>query len=189
MVDENAFGLLLSYYDVEEDEYALERPAFVERFEGFRAAVLEHLKDAPLGADVRAVDLGHAVFVEVGDGDQTTGPLGWLRDARKRLSEKGYATVAVLTHGSRWVDPDGGAATSTEWVGDVGLVTISRPSEPLRRALYGDAASRPDDEDGAVGWGPGLYLDTEAVEALGIRPKNEPTILRSSGVSFFRAGS
>ena len=53
--------------------------------------------------------------------------------------------------------------------------------------LVADVASRGDDEDGS-GWGPGLYLDTEAAEALGMTPKNAPTVLRAAGASFYRAG-
>jgi len=67
------------------------------------------------------------------------------------------------------------------------LVNASGPSEPLRRALCADAASRGDQD--AAGWGPGLYLDVDAVEALGRKPKNQPTILRSGGAEYFRAGS
>ena len=38
MIDENAFGLLLSYFDIENDEYALEAEEFVERVETFRSS-------------------------------------------------------------------------------------------------------------------------------------------------------
>jgi hypothetical protein len=190
MIDENAYGLLISYYDIEEDEYGLERDAFVQRFETFRNAVVECLRELRLGHDVRAVDMGHAIYVEVADGDEETGPIAWLRDVRALLTGNGIASVAVLTHGSRWVNPESRATFETEWViGDIGLLTVSRASEAMRRALYADAASRADDENYTVGWGPGLYLDTEAVEALGVKPKNEPTVLRSSGVAFYRAGS
>ena len=189
MIDENAFGLLLAYHDVEEDEYALEREGFVERFEGFTRILLEHLGASPPGERPLAVDFGHAVYVEIAEGDETTSLVRWMRDARRILADAGYATVGVVTHGSRWVDSDVDAEARLDRVGAVAVAKVSRPSEPLRRALYADAAARPDDDDASVGWGPGLYLDTEAVEALGIRPKNEPTVLRASGVSFYRAGS
>jgi hypothetical protein len=188
MIDENAFGLLLSYHDVEDDEYGLERPQFVERFSAFRAAVLQLLKERPPGRGARALDLGHAIYIEVAEGDETEGPIGWLKHARASLAGAEFEAVCVLSHGSRWVDEEHGPAASTEWLGDTGLLTFSAPSEPLRRALYADAASRPDDEDESVGWGPGLYLDTEAVEALGKKPRNEPTVLRASGAAFYRAG-
>lgn len=189
MIDENAFGLLISYYAVEDDEYGLEREQFVERFEAFRNAVVECLEQLPLGRDVRAIDLGHAVFVEVSEGEQVEGPIQWLKSVRGRLKERQFETVCVLSHGSRWVDPETGPTFSTDRIADVTLLTVSRPSEALRRALYAEAASRPDDEDEPVGWGPGLYLDTEAVEALGKTPKNVPTLLRAGGASFYRAGS
>jgi hypothetical protein len=38
------------------------------------------------------------------------------------------------------------------------------------------------------GWGPGLYLDTEAVEALGLNLKNQPTALNVAEATFFRVG-
>jgi hypothetical protein len=189
MIDENAYGILIAYYDVEDDEYALERGEFVDRFEAFRGEVLRYLTETPLAEAVRGVDLGHAVYVEVGEGDETAAPIAWLRSLRGVLDEKGFRTVGVLSHGSRWVDEEGEVGTSTEWAGTAALMSISRPSEPFRRALYADAASRPDDDDDEVGWGPGLYLDVEAVEALGKQPKNEPTVLRASGVSYYRAGS
>ena len=73
--------------------------------------------------------------------------------------------------------------------GSVKLFRASRPSEPLRRSLLAEAATHGDEQEGTEGWGPGLYLDVEAVEALGRKPKNAPTILRSGGAEFFRAGS
>jgi hypothetical protein len=84
---------------------------------------------------------------------------------------------------------------STEYVGDASLVTISNPSEPLRRAQYGEAAAHDDDAEGGPGsdrptraWGPGLYLDTEAAEALAMSPKNAPTVLYARGAGFYRVG-
>jgi hypothetical protein len=134
------------------------------------------------------LDLGHALYIELAEGDESESPIAWLKQARARLLEEGFATVGALCHGSRWVDEAEGAPMSTEWAGERAVLTWSAPSEPLRRALYVDAATRPDDEDDTIGWGPGLYLDTEAVEALGKKPKNEPTLLRASGAAFYRAG-
>jgi hypothetical protein len=192
LIDENAFGVLLSYFAVEDDEYGLGRDEFVERFEAFRAAVRAFLAESPLGTGAFALDLGHAFYAEVGEGDQAHNPLGWAKRLRAALAEKDFETVAVVTHGGRWVSPEA-SAQSTEHLGDFALVTASNPSEPLRRALYADAASRQDedetDEDGELlGWGPGLYLDTEAAEALTMTPKNAPTVLRSGGAGFYRAG-
>jgi hypothetical protein len=187
VIDENAFGVLIAYHDVEDDEYALSRDEFIGRFCGFRDAFRALLREHRLGEDVRAVDVGHALYVEVGEGDQAESPLAWGKRARTILSDAGYATVVAVTHGGRWVDESDASFTSTEHVGDVGLVTVSNPSEPLRRALIADVASRGDDEDGS-GWGPGLYLDTEAAEALGMTPKNAPTVLLAAGATFYRAG-
>jgi len=188
MIDENAFGVLFSHFAIEEEEYGLDREPFVARVRAFRRTVRTALGELPLGAGAAAMDLGHAVYVEIADGDQEESPLGWARKVRERLTEAGFETVCVITHGGRWVE-EGEGSVSTEFVGDVGLVTVSHPSEPLRRALYADAASRLDDEDEATGWGPGLYLDVEAMEALGIRARNAPTILRFAGSDFVRAGS
>jgi hypothetical protein len=65
---------------------------------------------------------------------------------------------------------------------------VSRPSEPLRKALAADAATRRAEEDESSGWGPGLYVDAEALEALGRAPKNAPTALEIAGAVFYRAG-
>lgn len=189
LVDENAFGLWVAYYDVEDDEYALDRDEFIERAGQFRQLVLECLDAIVLGRDVRAVDFGHAVYVEIAEGDEVESPIHWLKMVRARLKGRGFETVGVLTHGSRWVSERRGFVPSQGTAGDVRLTTISNPSEPLRRALYADTATRFDDENESVGWGPGLYLDTEAVEALGKTPKNVPTVLRSGGATFFRAGA
>ncbi len=133
------------------------------------------------------MDFGHAWYFEIGDGDQRESPFAWLKRARAALSEGGFESVGVLTHGGRWVDEgDAAAFVSTEHVGDTGLVKLSHPSEPLRRALSAEAASRPDDEDEKSGWGPGLYLDVEAAEALQMAPKNAPTVLSAPGLRVYR---
>ena len=186
-VDENAFGLFISYHDIENDEYALSDAAFPTRVEGFRRAIVECLSELPLGEDVRAIDLGHAVYIELAEGDQVEDPVAWLKMVRARLHGRNFSTVGVLTHGSRWVDEDASSTFSTEFAGSVALATVSLPAEPLRRALYADAAAQPGDGEGDA-WGPGLYLDTEAVEALGRVPKNAPTVLSIAGATFFRAG-
>jgi hypothetical protein len=189
MIDESAFGILFSYFSVEDDEYGLERSEFVDRFQLFRNTMRAGLRELPLGQGARALDLGHAHYVEVADGDQSESPLGWAKKVRQRLTEGGFVTVVVVTHGGRWVDEADPSFFSTEHVGDFGLLTLSNPSEPLRRALYADTACRPDDDCAIEGWGPGIYLDLEAVEALGIKPKNAPTIIRSGGAAFFRVGA
>lgn len=186
MIDENAFGVLVSYFAVEDEEYGLERAQFIERFEAFRKLLLDLLREHSLGAGVRALDLGHALYLEVAEGEQTESPLSWVKRARAALLARGFASVGVVSHGGRWVDEEDEAFVSTEHVGDAGLVTVSRPSEPLRRALAAEAASRPDDEDERSGWGPGLYLDVEAAEALRMVPKNAPTVLGAPGIRVYR---
>jgi hypothetical protein len=193
-IDENAFGILVSYFRVEDEEYGLERAEFVDRFELFRQIVRDSLRDAPLGARVRAIDFGHAVYVEIAEGDQSASPIGWARKVRERLAERDFDSAAFVTHGSRWVDEEADTFASTEHIGDAGLLTISSPSEPLRRAFLAEAASH---DDGAefegtdvesLAWGPGLYLDTEAAEALALSPKNAPTVLSTRGANFYRVG-
>lgn len=188
MIDENAFGLLVSYFGIEEDEYAGEREQFVERYTQFCFLVCERLTENPPGSTVRAIDLGYAFYVELPDGEQAGDLIGWLRDLRATLTEHGFDSAGVLTHGSCWVDEHDPRPDIVD-CGSVKLFRASRPSEPLRRSLLAEAATHGDPELGAEGWGPGLYLDVEAVEALGRRPKNTPTILRSGGAEFFRAGS
>jgi hypothetical protein len=193
MIDENAFGILISDYDIEEDEYELEREVFVQRIRRFRDAVFDHVASQLLANDARALDMGHAVYFEFGDGEQVMNPVAWLRDLRNAVAAQGLMSCGVLSHGSRWVDEEHGVELEAEqrFVGSVALVRFSHPSEALRRALYADTASRPVDApagEQAESWGPGLYVDTEAIEALGLALKNQPTPLHIAGASFFRVG-
>lgn len=187
MIDENAFGILISDFDLEDDEYRLETHEFGDRTQRFHDVVFEHVAEHTLAEGTRALDFGHAVFFEFAEGDQVTGPLAWLKAMRGALAEAGLASVGVLTHGSRWVDEESGAEVEVEqrYIGSVAMARASHPSEPLRRALYADTASRPHDDD-TEGWGTGLYADTEAIEALGLTPKNQPTGLSVAGATFFR---
>jgi len=188
MIDENAFGLLIAYLNIEDDEYDGEREQFVTRYTGYSDLLRARLLAQPPSDSARAVELGHAFYVELIEGDNKCDPIAWLRTTRTELSESGYLTAGILTYGSSWYD----GAESHSALCDIGttkLVTASGPSEPLRRALCADAASRGDEITGTPGWGPGLYLDVDAVEALGRKPKNQPTILRCNGAEFFRAGA
>jgi len=187
MLDENAFGLLIAYYDLEDDEYSGERDDFVERHRSFAAIVRERLTAEPPAARARAVELGHAVYVELLADDEPAELIAWLRACRAAFAERDYRTACFLTYGAAWVAQTPGP-TSIE-LGAVTLVAASLPSEPFRRALLGEAATHGDEDAGQEGWGPGLYLDVDAVEALGRKPKNAPTILRAGGAAFFRAGS
>jgi hypothetical protein len=187
MIDENAFGLLISYFDIEDDEYAGERDEFIERYATFTALIRDRLTEQPPGAAARAIDLGYAFYIELPDGEQGD-LIGWLRDMRGTLAEHDFETAGMLTHGSCWVD-DQDPRPDIVQCGSVTLFRASRPSEPLRRALLAEAATHGDEQAELEGWGPGLYLDLEAVEALGRKLKNTPTILRAGGAEFFRAGS
>lgn len=184
MIDEDAFGILFSYYEVEDDEYGSDdRGAFVSRFEAFERHALGIAEQMELPGDRHVICFGHAVYVEFRDDDDRPQLLSQFRTAAARLLAEGFVNVAVLSHGSRWVDEVDGVALSV--TGERARVArVSRPSEPLRRALFASALAQSDEQ--ASGWGPGIYADTEAIEALGKTPKNAPTLLRAPGAEFFR---
>jgi hypothetical protein len=184
MIDEDAFGMLFSYYDVEDDEYGSdERADFVRRFEGFEQGVLGIVREMALPPEHHVLCLGHAVYVEFPDAEELPRLLNEFRAAGARLRSAGFNNVTVLSHGSRWVQEGEGAALSISEQ-PPRIARISRPSEPLRRALHVEALARSDED--TSGWGPGVYVDTEALEALGKTPKNAPTVLRACGAQFFR---
>lgn len=184
MIDEDAFGILFAYYDVEEDEYASdERELFVQSFEAFERGVLQIVADMALPESHHIVCLGHVVYVELRDGEDAPELLRQTRAASAQLTARGFVNVTVLSHGSRWVvDGEGPELSLAESRPTV--VRISRPSEPLRRAL--DVATLARRDEVVEGWGPGVYADVEALEALGKVPKNAPTVLRAPGAQFFR---
>jgi len=184
-IDQNAFGVLLSFHDIENAEYSLSPEEFVERFEGFRESVLARAREKPLAAGLSAIDLGHAVYFEFEDGDQLLDPMAWLRDAHKALTAEDFAVVAVLSHGGRWVDVEG--APAREAHSELEPLRVSRPSEALRRALYADTAAH--GASGDDGWGQGVFVDEDAVLALKRTFKNAPTPLQVAGATFFRIGS
>lgn len=185
LTDENAFGVLFSFHDLEDVEYTLEPEEFVTRFSEFRSALLGAAAEAPLGEGAKILDLGHALYFEIGDGDQGRDPIAWLKGVRAALAARSFETAAVLTHGGRWLDGDAKDLPSAEVIaaGYV-LFAASRPSEPLRRAFCAEAATH--GSDGSDGWGPGVYVDSEAVEALGKSLKNAPTALSAGGATFYR---
>jgi hypothetical protein len=188
LTDENAYGLWLGYANIEDEEYGLDEADFKLRCETFRRAVFEVLREFKLGEGVRLLDFGHGIYLEVGEGDEAEDPFVWLKSARSRLKARDFVTLAVLSHGSRWVTEDGARfAPPAEALPGVTFQSVSYPSEALRRALYADAQSRRD-EDTPGGFGPGLYVDTEAVEAMGKKLKNAPTALVANGASFYRFG-
>jgi hypothetical protein len=186
--DENAFGLLISYLNLEDHELFGERSEFIERYRQFAGIVRERLARAAPGASGRAVELGHAVYIEILEDAREGDLIAWLRETRAALSEHGYETAAMLTFAGSWIAENEPRPAVTD-VGSFQLVQASLPSEPLRRALLADAAARFDEATESAGWGPGLYLDVEAVEALGRKPKNAPSVLRAGDATFYRAGT
>lgn len=63
------------------------------------------------------------------------------------------------------------------------------PSEALRKALAAEAFAQPTTaHDGDAGWGPGLYIEKEAIEQLGKSLKNVPTALPALTATFYRIG-
>jgi hypothetical protein len=186
LFDQNAFGLLLSFYDIEDAEYSLEPEEFVARWERFRGLILDHARERELAEGLTAVDFGHALYFEFEDGDQLEDPMAWLRAASRLLSEAEFAVVAVLAHGGRWVDANASASSNAE-AGAPSIVRATRPSEALRRALYAEAATH--GAEGDDGWGSGVFVDEEAVAALKRTFKNAPTALLAGGAKFFRLGS
>lgn len=194
MEDENAFGLLFSYHGLEDDEYEDDETAgFVERFSAFQRIVLGYLAECPPGDGCHAIDLGHALYVEIADGDQSQNLITWLRAGCEKLRSHGLQIAGFISHGGRWLEPPEvslGVQTigsSGSGAGGVRLMTVSRPSEPLRRVLYAETASHGLPDEGAA-WGPGVYVDLEAVDALGLSLKNRPTTLHVAGAEFFRVG-
>jgi hypothetical protein len=136
LTDENAFGLLVQLYDIEELEYGAESEDFAARFVRFRTLVLEHAATHPLGEGATALELGHAVYFEIGDGDQGSDPIAWLRGLCAPLVQDGFELAAVVSHGGRWVDGDAPAPPEVLPLdGGYRAVRVGYPSEPLQRAL------------------------------------------------------
>lgn len=182
--DENAFGVLIGYHAIEHDEYALEPAEFAARFAEFRAALRACVENFPLANAASAREFGHALYLEFADGEQLEDPIAWIKLVRARLKALDLASVGVLSHGGRWLaelaDEAPPVVSGIEWQ------PVSLPSEPLRRALYAETATHGADEDDENAWGPGIYVDTEAIEALGRTLKNAPTPLSIAGATFYR---
>jgi len=188
LADENAFGIWVSWFDAEEVEYAQSADKFPPRIVVFRSAVADFLEREPLGDGVRALDWGTAVYVEVGDGDQTTDLLAWVRRFRGYLQEGGWETFAVVAHGGCWVakKPE---SRMLERVGNVYVLASFGPSEPYRKVMAADVLAHDDDDSGEPGWGVGLFVDVDALDAMGRKLKNAPTPMWASGARFYRLGS
>jgi hypothetical protein len=185
LFDENAFGVLIGYHGLENDEYTLEPSDFAARFTDFRDVLRRCLQEFPLAPTAQARELGHALYVEFADGDQVEDPIAWVKRARQQLQARDVESIGVLTHGGRWLDEQA-LASADGRIGEVCLLAVSLPSEPFRRALHAETASLADDNSQLEGWGAGVYVDTEAVEALGRTLKNAPTPLSVAGATFYR---
>jgi hypothetical protein len=180
LIDENAFGILIAHYDLEGVEYSLEEGAFLEYLGRFEQVIAGRLRDVPLSNGLRRLDVGHGVYLEFADGDQLESPLTWIRETRMALVAADLPNVCVLSFGGRWVTD--AEATDAVRFG---------PSEPLRKALAGEAHAQPthvgDEEE--HGWGPGLFVEQEAIERLGKAFKNAPTPLHVLSSVFYRIGA
>jgi len=182
--DENAFGVLIGYFAIEHDEYALEAAEFAARFSEFRSALRACVEAFPLAQSGIAREFGHALYIEFAQGEELEDPIGWIKLVRARLKALELDSIGVLSHGGRWqANPAEGVPPSS---GGIEWQPVSLPSEPLRRALYAETASHGIDEDDENAWGPGIYVDTEAIEALGRTLKNAPTPLAIAGATFYR---
>lgn len=180
MVDEEAFGLLVSWCHVDDLECALPAEEFLQARERFRATLGEIVAEHEWPPDVRLLDFGHALYLETLAEGLALDPIAFLREARARLDARDVASICVLAHGVVWRedDPERAAAATN-------VVTCG--SEPLRRALRAEAAAVLDADRG-TGWGPGIYLDLDALEALGKKLRNQPTTLDVAGATFCRVG-
>jgi hypothetical protein len=188
MFDENAFGLLFEYLDIEADEYAeAATESFVDRFTLFERLVLTRSSEEPPAEPLQVTVLGHAIYLECEQEAAKLGLISWLKRLHSTLTEHSFSCASVLSHGGRWRSADAKFGEQRQ-LGAVSIVHLSLPSEPLRRALLAAAACHGAWED-EEGWGAGIYVDTEAIEALKLAPKNQPTLLGVAGAEFFRLGS
>jgi hypothetical protein len=185
-MDENAFGILLAHYDLESIEYSLDESAFVEYLGRFSVIVEQRLQASPLAKGYRSIDLGHARYFEFAEGDQLENPIAWIRELRKAFNSADLPNVCLLSAGGRWVTENAEAALdSSDAPIDYG------PSEPLRKVLAAEVSSQPNTAvgDQETGWGPGLYVEKDAIEQLGLQLKNAPTALPVLSSIFYRIGA
>ena len=187
MIDENAFGIWISWFDAEEVEYAQSADKFPPRIAVFRKAVRGFLEESGLGDGAQMLDFGTAVYLEIADDDGTPDVVKWARHLRAFLADGDWTTFVAVTYGGRWV-PEDGANAAASTVGGVDVLLTWGPSEPFRRAMYAESRAHDDEETGEVGWGTGLFLDVDVLEAQGRKLKNEPTELWASGACFYRIG-
>jgi hypothetical protein len=187
VIDENAFGALISYLAIEDDEYQFEgTETFRSRSGQFRSACLEALAAAPPARNTHALFLGHALYVEFPEAEDKPSLVSFVRSLRDRLREQEIATAGIVTYGGRWVETEDLAQISLTHGEGYKLAEVSMPSEPLRKALLVEAACH--GVSGAEGWGAGLYFDAEVLEPLGLNLKNQPTPLVAGDGTYFRVG-
>jgi hypothetical protein len=187
LIDENAFGVLVAHYDLESIEYSLEPTDFLDYLRRFSSLVDERLTVMPLAKWLRTLDLGHARYFEFADGDQLESPITWIREMRKAFSAAELPNVCLLAAGGRWVtEPPDDASPVTD-----GCDLDYGPSEPLRKAIAAEVRAQPNTAAPAadMGWGPGLYVEKDAIEQLGKSLKNEPTALPVLSSVFYRIGA
>lgn len=187
MIDENAFGVLVSYVGIEDDEYEHEdTKAFVERITCLRDACTRVLHTAPPAVNTHAVFWGHALYVEFPEPETKPSVLPFIRTLREQLREQGIETAGIVTFGGRWVEEEDRVGLSVTEQGGVRIASVSMPSEPLRKALYAETACQ--GFNGFEGWGTGLFFDADALEPLGLNLKNQPTPLYVADATFVRVG-
>lgn len=229
MIDENAIGVLVAHYDLESAEYSLGESAYLDYLARFDDTVNRYLVEHPLADEVRRIELGHALYLELADGEQQTDPMTWLRHLRQALVAADLPNVCVLTAGGRWVpalpeevasEPDSSESDELPSARESGAWRVSTapsasdssaqaspsplrepgaeyvsastygPSEPLRKALAAEAFAQPTTSDGQnSGFGPGLYIEKEAIEQLGKNLRNTPTALPVLSATFYRIGA
>lgn len=74
-------------------------------------------------------------------------------------------------------------------LGDEAATTFG-PSEALRKAFAAEAFAQPTTSEGSDGgWGPGLYVEKDAIEQLGKNLRNAPTALPVLSATFYRIGT
>lgn len=183
LTDQNAFGIWVSWFDAEEVEYSASADKFAPRILVLRAAVSDYCAGFPLGRGVSVLDLGTSFYFEVEDGDQTEDPVGWLRALRAFLEQGDWETFGAVTHGGRWCAAPG--LQPLDFGGSHRIGSFG-PSEPFLRAVAAHAMAHDDEDAGTEGWGTGLFVDLDALEALNRKLKNEPTTMRAGGASFVR---
>ncbi len=184
MEDENALGILVAFHSIEDEEYASnELDSFEDRYLLFQRLVLQYFAENPPGTGCRGLELGHSLYLELPEEHVGPGLLKWVKTLREALAEQNFENTVIVAHGGRWVEDS--TTVQLNRAGDIPIASLGGPSEPLRRALFAETATHgAPSEDTA--WGAGFYLDSEAMEALGIRPKNEPTLLEIAGADFVR---